>query len=80
MTKEIKIAPITMGGGKAGALSTAPVSVDEDVYVSADKAYTHRLNIATMNAFEAWCKTRKLGKGPVIVAALREYMARHEEG
>jgi hypothetical protein len=57
-----------------------PIPVHEDVYVSPDKAYTHRLNIATMNEFEAWCKARKLGKGPVIAAALREYMARHGEG
>jgi hypothetical protein len=33
-----------------------------------------------MNEFEAWCKARKLGKGPVIAAALREYMARHGGG
>ena len=54
--------------------------VDANVYVSPDKAYTHRLNIATMNEFDAWCKARKLGKGPTIAAALREYMARHGEG
>jgi hypothetical protein len=45
-----------------------------------DKPYTYRLNIEFMNEFEAWCKARKLGKGPVIAVALREYMARHGEG
>lgn len=42
-----------------------------------DTPYSVRLDIATMKELEAWCKARKLGKGPVITAALREYMARH---
>lgn len=75
-------ADIITGGGKAGTFGAPPpVPVPDDVYVSEDKPYTLRLNIATMNELEAWCKARKLGKGPVIAAALREYMARHgQEG
>ena len=84
MTKQVSVTSDSItGGGKRGTIGTQdapPVSVDENVYVSADKPYTLRMDIATMNEFEAWCKARKLGKGPVIAAALREYMARHGEG
>jgi len=81
MGKDIKVNGIITGGGKRGTVGSEappPVPVPGDVYVSSDKPYTLRLDIATMNELEAWCKARKLGKGPVIVAALREYMARHD--
>ena len=76
MTKEIKIAPITMGGGKAGALSSpANVPVNEDVYVSESKPYTFRLTIRTMKRLEAYCKRSRRGKGAVIDEAVEQWLA-----
>jgi hypothetical protein len=80
MTKEIKIAPITMGGGKAGALSNSPppVPVNDDVYVSASKPYTFRLNIALQNRLAAYCERKGRGKGPAIDEAVEQWLDTHE--
>lgn len=83
MAKEIKIAPINMGGGKAGALSPTPpvpVAVPEHVHVSPDKPYTLRLDIATMDRLEAYCAAHKgRGKGPIISEAVNRWLDAAEE-
>ena len=83
MGKEIKLDGIIQGGGKRGAVGDPPaprVPVNEHVYTTTDRPYTFRLNVAETEAFKAWCAARHLKHGPVIAAALREYMARHGEG
>jgi hypothetical protein len=52
------------------APTSAIPQVNEDVYVSEDKPYTIRLNVAMMNRLAAYCKAHDRGKGPVITEAV----------
>lgn len=52
--------------------------VDGDVYVSVDKPYTLRLNVAMMNRLAAYCETNKRGKGAIISDVLTAWLDEQE--
>jgi hypothetical protein len=83
MAKEIELGGVNLGTGKAGSLSgaaTPRVPVNDDVYVSASKPYTYRLNIALQNRLAAYCERKGRGKGPAIDAAIEQWLNAQEEG
>ena len=81
MAKEIDLSGVNLGGGKrgvVGAPDTPPASVNGDVYVSESKPYTYRLNIALQKRLAAYCARTGRGKGPVVDAAIEQWLDAHE--
>lgn len=81
MGKDINLDGIITGAGKRGAVGgpvTPPAPVNGDVYVSESKPYTYRLNIALQKRLAAYCARTGRGKGPVVDAAIEQWLDAHE--